>query len=716
MASVNKTFSIANISIQASADTVEKKVGSLNGVRNVQVTISSNTMDVEYDPEVIDERLIIQAVRDCGYEAYTKEIPTVGEEPDAQSDHVLLSKNLIISFACAAAIGILHFVPLSFWPCVLIALFCCYNNFGMIQEAFVELASLKKPGAASIRLLAFVICLSAALVTGLKENAQGTLYLFTGCSILFFSALERKLIELSRIAAAHSVSEIKDSMPKTASVYHDRHERIAPVAEIQEDQIIMIRPDDVIPADGRVIRGFATMNESALTGMETPIEKSEGSYVYANSVCLSGSVEIKAERTGSATAMMRLASLAEKTASDDSFQSPFKSFGRYLLVYIIIAAIIAASGWLFSGKDILFALNVLLCVLCSASLRTLALSSENEVMSAATEAMKRHVIFRSVEALEMCGKTDYAVIESPGAVIDEELTVTDFIPASDMSKGRLEYIAYALESRSDRPFAKAITRYLRSRRMEATDLAEFTRLSRRGRHALQSLSSYRSYTYDEIVVNNIEHSEWEDQISSLREEGKRVLIFTENDAVIGIIAAAHQIIPDAKGALKELEKNGSEVYLFTEGSEDESRVLAEKLELENVFFDYTKEEKESLLASLDQEDTITTYIAADPDQISAEDIDIVTAINTGAEPTAAEAGIWLTRNRLSDFVYAFSLSKLLNERIARKQMSILIYHAIAVVVFGFLLPAVLPFSLPPVIALACALCALQLVIHPKETN
>ncbi len=713
MAVITKVFSIANISIQASADTVEKRVGAMNGVRFVSVTLSSNTMNVEFDPDICDEKTIIQTVRSCGYDAYTKEMPAVNEE-SAPAAETLFSKELILSAACALVLFILSFMPHTFWISAAISVVAFWLNFPMISESFAELLQKKRPGAASIRLGAYLITMVCGIVWGLKGNRAGVMFLFSGCAIVLFSAFEKKLITLSRQSAARSVSEIRQSLPKTASVYRDRKETIASVNEITENQIIMIRPDDVIPADGKVIRGFATMNESALTGMETPVEKSEGSYVYANSVCLSGSVEIRAEKTGSATAMMRLASLAEKTGYDDSFQSPFKSFGRYLMIYIAIAAMIAAGGWLFSGKDAVFALNVLIGVLCSASLRTLALSSENEVMNAAGEAMKNHVIFRSVEALEMIGKTDYAVIEQSGCVSEDELSVSDFICADGMSRGRLEYIAYALESRSDRPFARAITRYLRSRRMDATDIAEFTRLSRKGRHALQSLSSYRSLTWEQITQENIEHSEWEEKVLSLKNEGKRVLIFTDNDQIIGVIAAVRPLIPGVGDTLKALENAGVELWMFSDADEDETRTAAERLNLEHVLVHPEKDEKERLLAQLDHEDTITAYISRTPDDISQEDADITIAIGTGANTDIPEAGILLTRCRLSDFLYAFTLSKLLNERIARKQLAILIYHAAAVLLFGFILPAMFSFPLPPIIALICACAALCVVINTKK--
>ena len=713
MAVTGKTFSIANISIQASADTVEKRVGALSGVRTVNVNISSNTMYVEYDPEAIDEKVIIQTVRACGYDAYTREMPAVSETEPAK-EGVSLNRPLAASFALCGLIGLLWFVPAAFWIGFIAVLIVLWLSPSALQDALNEIRTEKKPGYGCLRTLTVVLCLGAATGFGMQDPRQGILFQFTAALILSVFTLEDQLIENSRLSASKPVSALLDSLPKTASVYDDRREKLARTEELREDQIIMVRPGEAIPADGRVIRGFATMDESALTGMDTPIEKSEGSYVYANSICLTGSVEVRAERTGSATAMMRLASLAEKTASDDSFQSPFKNFGRYLLLYIVIAACTAAGGWLFSGKTAFFALNVMLSVLGCASLRSLKLSSENEVMSAAGQAMTNHVLFRSVEALEMTGKTDYAVIEQNGAITDSELTVTDFITAEGMSEGRLEYIAYALESRSDRPFAKAITRYLRSKKMTVTDLQEFTRLSRRGRGALQSLSSFQAGSYEEIVAQGIEPGEWEETIARLRSEGKRVLIFTEKETIIGVIAAVRPLIPGAPEALKGLQEAGCEIWLLMDGSEDEASVLNGKLNPDNMLVHPEKDERERLLAGLDEDDTITAYISTVPEETSQEDVDVTVAIGTGAEPDKEKAGILLTRNRLSDFLYALNLSRQLNERIARKQMAILIYLAEAVLLFGFLLPAVTDFPLIPAVAVLCACLCLHAVINGKK--
>jgi cation transport ATPase len=228
------------------------------------------------------------------------------------------------------------------------------------------------------------------------------------------------------------------------------------------------------------------------------------------------------------------------------------------------------------------------------------------------------------------------------------------------------------------------------------------------------LSSYRAGTYEEITERGIDPGEWTETITRLRMEGKRVLVFTENETIIGVIAAMRPLIPGASDALKGLQEAGCEIWLLPDGSEDEAAVLNEKLQPEHMLVHPEKDERERLLAGLDEEDTITAYISMVPEETSQEDVDITVAIGTGAEPDKEKAGILLTRNRLSDFLYALNLSRQLNERIARKQMAILIYHAAAVLLFGFLLPAVADFPLAPALAVLCACLCLYAVINGKK--
>lgn len=339
-----------------------------------------------------------------------------------------------------------------------------------------------------------------------------------------------------------------------------------------------------------------------------------------------------------------------------------------------------------------FALCCSLAVISASCLYSIPLSSESSVMHIVRQAVMKHILFKSVDALETAGKIDTLIIEQDGTLTDPEMVVTDFMTAGETRTGYLEYIAYALESKSDRPFARAITRYLKTRRISGVDAREYSELSTIGRDAVRNMSKYRSGTMDEILEAGIDPGVWTDTINHLRQEGKRVLIFTENKNIIGMIAAVKPLIPASEETVEKLKKEGIEIWLFTNGTMDESAVLSRHFDLPNVIHRPAKDEKERLYNALDAEGSVTAYISSRYLGNVKGKVDIPVMIGTGTDLDQDDAQIILTRNRLSDFADAYELSSQLNETIQQFQMISLLYHAAVIILLGLILPVLIDSS------------------------
>ncbi len=705
MAIIRKTFSVSDISIRVSADSIEKRVCSLSGVRNASVSVENQTMTVEFDDDLTSANRIIQAVREAGYQAYLKETENLGRKPDEIQP--VIGRDLILSAVSAAAALVLAYVPFGTWPAMLLAV-CSFALAGSIlPDVKQEIRSGRIAGETSLLLLAVLAFLSGIWLLIQKDTRAAMFFADASWALLSAVLIQRWMLH-RRQTFLKSRSSIRSSLPPTASVYENHHETLAPVSDLKVDQVIVIRPGETVPADGRVIRGFAIMDESSLTGWDKPVEKSKGSYVYANSRCLKGSIDLKTEKVGNTTAMMRLAEMAEKTASDSSFRSPFKSFTGKLFFYVILAVLLSGFGWYYSSHDAAFALTSALSVLACSALAALPMISANAVMNTARTAASEHILFRSTDALEMTGRIDTAVMEQDNTITDNELSVTDFIPAREMTAGEFEYIAYALQSRSDKPFARAITRYLKTRKISGIDRQEFSRLSSKGRQAIKTMSRYKAGFMDEIISRGIDTSAWDQTISSLRKEGKRVLLFTEDDRIIGVIAAIRPLIPGAHEAVRALKRMDIDICLLTDGSQDESDLLSKNLRLENVIYQPARYEVERLLQNLSDSNNVSAYLSSDPERIASLPADVTAVIGTGANTSYEHAGLQLTRKRLGDFVHAVELSRNLNSRIQNAQVAVILYHAAAVSLFGFLLPQFLPLRLPLAVPLICSLAAIYL--------
>ncbi|MCR5794979.1 MAG: HAD-IC family P-type ATPase [Solobacterium sp.] len=687
MALIKKTFSVENINIRASADTVEKHLRSKQGISYVSVSIRDHTLTVDYDPEIVDEKRIIQYVRDCGYTAYVQDVP-----PLVQTEK---TSDIIRQMVIPSVLNAL-FIPL-YYVLRMPPIFALINI--AVQFIFVyrfDKHSEIKKLSLSQYLLFFSITI-VTVITGIYLTAADdprSYLLFLSVVIMIASETFSDLLIIEdKNTVSAAVRRYRDNLPESASVMSEHKEKQKNIRSLQKDDIVLVRPNEMIPADGKVIDGYASIDESLLSGIDKTVEKSSGSYVYAGTRCVRGSVKVRIEKVGSKTAMMHLTDLAEKTASESSFRSPFKTMSKYVIVYIIVAAVIIFYGWMFTGRDMFFALCCSLAVISSSCLYAIPLSSESSVMHIVRQAVMKHILFKSVDALETAGKIDTLIIEQDGTLTDPEMIVTDFITAGETKTGYLEYIAYALESKSDRPFARAITRYLKTRRISGVDAREYSELSTIGRDAVRNMAKYRSGTMDEILEAGIDPGVWTDTINHLRQEGKRVLIFTENRTIIGMIAAVKPLIPASEETVEKLKKEGIEIWLFTNGTMDESAVLSRHFDLPNVIHRPAKDEKERLYNALDAEGSVTAYISSRYLGNVKGKVDIPVMIGTGTDLDQDDAQIILTRNRLSDFSDAYELSSQLNETIQQFQLISLLYHAAVIIVLGLILPVMIDSSI-----------------------
>lgn len=679
----NSVFFIENLSFPASCETIRNKVSTLNGIEAIEISHITHIMEVSYDADVTGEDEIIGAVGECGYRAYIGEPAAADFVKEKEKADLPVMSALIL---LCLSILVIRFAGIHPAFCLIPCMLVCFLRYT------------RTAGYTIFRPALAVFCLMCG-VYFMFTDRFACLYFFHTAVLITVDYFSAEFIRRNT-AGSHAARRLQEELPQTASVYNGPREKRENVADIRKDQLILIRPGEMIPADGKVVRGFAIVDESSLTGQEKPLEKSEGSYVYAHSVCVKGSITFKAEKIGTRTAMMHYIQLAEQTAGDRSFHSPFQSYKVYLFVFCIFCSLIAFFGWLFTGKDINFALTVMISVLACASVGTFDVVLETEVMKAARQAISEHIIFRNAEALELVGKTENLVLDQENTLTDNSFVITDFIPADSVSADYFEYVAYALESTSSKPFGQAVIRYLRKKKITGINTAEFTKLSARGRSAIKSMQKYNAGTFDEILGLDIDPGDWRKTIEELRNEGKRVLIFTEDRSIIGIAAGIHPLIPGALESVEKLKNEDMNIYLLTVGTPEESEVLGKTTGIENIIHHPDREEKDSLFAHLQEQDGISLYMTGN--YIPSKKTDLTAAV-AAAGSDQGEADILFTRNRLADFIRAMQLSKQLNERIMQKQMAVILVHSLLIIASGFAFPALAGIPLLPFFTCTAAL-------------
>ena len=690
METKKQTFSVANLYLNASADTIYQHLINTKGIVTVTVALSDRNVTVEYDPNIISADNIIEKIKACGYHAYTREIPTSDffiqqdeKNPTKPNYHILFV--FVCEVILLTILWILHITP---WIGLLFSVYSLYVGRIIFMHAKEEIQK-KNPSSATIGSIAIGISFLYGTLLTIQNTVNVYPFMISVITILGTNLYKTKFLKYMQQTSTTSLS-IKQYIPENTAVFNKTGEVIEETSQLKKNQILIIRPNENIPCDGIVVEGYASVDESTLTGIQSNITKSEGSYVYAGTRCLQGSLQIKVEKIGEKTTLLQFAKLAKETANDKSFDSPFKNFSKYLFLYSIIAAVILFFGWILVGKSFSIAISVSIAVLASVAMNALTISSEKEVLEKAIYAAKNHVLFRNVDALETAGKVETLFLEQDDIVIASKPEVTDFIPLDKTDLNIIRYIAYTLSNKRHDSFSRAITRYLKSQKISAVNLSVLTNFQKT--HQSDTIqNTYQLCNVHDLSYTGIINPTTRQKFDELIEQGKIVFILIGQDQVLGLIAMQKPIVPNSIQAIHSL-KELTDVHLFARGNDEEIQYIQNNFNIKNIHANVDMNEKENLIKSCSH-DSISMYANADG-SISSSTADLNVQFGISQNLDSEDNDIILTRKRLSDLVFAIQTSAKLNQQIQFKQIAIIAYHVLAVIIFGFITPIFFAIPLP----------------------
>ena len=707
METIRQTFSVANLYLNASADTIYQHLMNTQGIVAVTVALSDRNVTVEFDPSIITADIIIAKIKACGYQAYTREIPT-SDMLIPQDNKVSIKPNyrilfiFVVEVILLAILWIMHITP---WIGLIFSLYSLYVGRFIFMHAKEEIQK-GNPSSATIGSIAVMITFLYGIYLTTQNTANAYPFIISMIAILGTNIYKTKYLKYMQQCSSTSLN-IKQYIPENTAVFNKTGEVIEETSQLKKNQILIIRPNENIPCDGIVVEGYASVDESTLTGVQSNITKSEGSYVYAGTRCLQGSLQIKVEKIGEKTTLLQFAKLAKETANDKSFDSPFKNFSKYLFLYSIITAIILFFGWILVGKSFSIAISISIAVLASVAMNALTIASEKEVLEKAIHAAKNHVLFRNVDALETAGKAETLFLEQDDVLIGSKPEVTDFIPVDNTDLNIMRYVAYTLSNKRHDSYSRAIHRYLKSQKISSSNLSVLTNFQKTHQSDLIQ-STYKLCNIHDFSNTDLINDSTNQKINELMHQGKTVFILIGEEQVIGLIAMQKPIVPNSLQAISSL-KELIDVHLFTHGNTEEIQHIQDSCGIKNIHANVDINEKENLIKSCSH-DSISMYASAESSRTSSTaDINVQFGIPQNLD--SDDNDIILTRKRLSDLVFAIQTSAKLNQQIQFKQIAIIAYHVLAVILFGFITPIFFDIPLPAILPCITSIYVVRFLLN-----
>ncbi len=492
--------------------------------------------------------------------------------------------------------------------------------------------------------------------------AAGAAYLgewWEGGVLLFLFSLSNALEYYAMHRTRRAIRTLMSLRPPEAMVRRDGGEVVVPVDDLRIGEVIIVRPADRLPADGRVLRGLSSIDQSPITGESVPVDVSPGSIVFAGTINQRGSLEVQVTKSAEDTTLARIIALVEEAqAAQPPTQRMIDRFGQVYAVAVIGAAVTtyAVLRLLATPGDAAFYRAIALLVVASPC--AVVIATPAAMLSAIAAAARRGVLFKGGLHLERLAAVRTVVFDKTGTLTTGKPVVTDVIPVVGDPAETLQ-LAGALEQRSEHALADAVVQACRSRGIALPSPETFEAVTGRGvrgrvgRHVVR-VGSEQFMVDEGVATSNGARA----HVALLRHQGKTPILVA-TDRVIGILAVADTVRPQAHNAVRALREQGIDrIVVLTGDHREVADAIAGHLEIDDVRAGLLPDEKASAVRELTA--TSTTAMVGDGvnDAPALATASVGIAMGAAGTDAAMEtADVVLMGDDLTRLPYAIALAR-----------------------------------------------------------
>jgi Cu+-exporting ATPase len=491
-----------------------------------------------------------------------------------------------------------------------------------------------------------------------------SVYFETAAIIITLILIGRLLETRTKEKASYAVRKLLDLQPKRARVIRRNQveEVEIPIEQVEEGDVMVVRPGERIPSDGVIIDGLSSVDESAVTGESIPVDKKNQDEVIGATINKSGLLKVKATKVGQDTVLSQIIALVEEARSGKAqMQRLVDQVAKYFVPAVLVVALGVGLGWYFvGGIGITFSLLAFVSVIIIACPCALGIATPAALMMGAGKGAENGILFKGGENLEIASKVNVIVFDKTGTLTKGKPAITDIVDLSGMSENEFVRIVGIAESGSEHPLGQAIVTEAKARGILVSNPESFEAVSghglraRYGDHVIlignRKLMNDNSISVTKTVDANL---------NRLEIQGKTAILAAIDNKIAGVISLADTIKENANAAISSLKNMGIEVIMLTGDNERTAKSVASKLGIDRVVAQVLPQEKEQVISRLkDKENKIVAMVGDginDAPALARADLGI--AIGSGTDVAKETGGIILIKDDIRDVVTAVDLGK-----------------------------------------------------------
>ncbi len=699
---------------------VEKQLASVPGVQRASVNLAVGEATVAHDPQQAPPSALVDAVHKAGFEAQLVEEddePLIGHAHHDHDDEVVGRRQWIIWSIYAVLAAVVMVLSMAWhepprWNVWLQLVLTAPIQFGMGAVFYRGAWNRLRHFRADMDTLV-ALGSSVAFFYSLAQTLRGELpvYYETAAVILVLIGLGKMLEARARRSAAAAIRGLASLQPNEATVLRDGHETVVPVGAIVPGDTVLVRPGQRVPVDGVVLSGFSVIDQSMVTGESMPVEVGEGDTVIGGTVNQSGAFHFRAMRTGRQTLLSQIIELVKRAqGSKANVQRLADTVAGVFVPAVLVIALLAFVGWGLATGDWSRGMFPAIAVLIVACPCALGLAVPVAILVGTGLGARHGILIKEAAALERAGKLTHIILDKTGTLTVGKPGVSDVAMIREgLDSNRLLQWAASVEAMSEHPLGRAIVEHADRQGFERLPVTDFRSMTAEGVAGTVEGREVIIAKPAALVERGIgDAAALEAFIEAMDPAAKTIVAVAVDGELMGLIALADQIKPDAAAVIDQLHALGLKVILMTGDREGAARAVADELGIDEVLAEVLPQDKHAKIESLQASGKVVAMAGDginDAPALAAADIGI--AMGTGTDIAMESGHIVLVGGDLRGLVRAVLLSRATMKRIRMGLFWAFIYNVvlIPVAVAGYLHPmlAAAAMSLSSVSVIANAL-------------
>lgn len=677
---------IGGMTCAACAQRVEKAIKKLDGVESVSVNFATEKATVLYNPQQLRLSGIRETIQKTGYTVLEINKADVADEDRNRKQREI--KILWIKFMVSAVFS-LPLLYIAMVPMIkvvrlpfptgldpmnysliyglvelllVIPVICAGYKFYTIGFKALWQRSPNMDSLIAIGTTAAIIysVYNVFQIANGHFKAVESLYFETAGVIITLILLGKSLEAVSKGRTSEAIKKLMGLAPKTAIVIQNGEEKEIPIEEVEIGDVIVVKPGAKIPVDGTVLEGNTAIDESMLTGESMPVDKKFGDAVYAASLNATGTIQFRAEKIGSDTALAQIIKLVEDAqGSKAPIAQMADVVSGYFVPVVCLISLLAGLAWYFgTGGDLKFALTIFISILVIACPCALGLATPTAIMVGTGKGAENGILIKGGEALETAHKINTIVFDKTGTITEGKPTVTNVLTTEGLEPDSLLRITASAERNSEHPLGQAIVKGAQDQGLDLIKVDGFNSITGRGIEAQigdQSILAGNRKLMEERYIALTALATESDRLAS---EGKTPMYVAINGRLAGIVAVADVVKQSSKAAIEKLHRMGIEVAMITGDNQKTAAAIAKQVGIDRVLAEVLPQDKSSEVKKLQAEGRKVAMVGDGINDAPAlAQADIGVAIGSGTDVAMESADIVLMRSDLMDVPTAINLSK-----------------------------------------------------------